>query len=71
MACFSKRCYAEVKTIFQEMIMTRQKINASLFGTCPGHSNEPAMFMLLSRMAKGEFSRNEFRRRVEEDKVPV
>ena len=65
------RCFAEVKTILQEIIMTRQKINASLFGTCPGHSDEPAMFMPLSRMAKGAFSRNEFHLRVEEDKVPV
>ena len=55
-ACFSKRCYAEVKTIFQEISITRQKINASLFGTYPGHSDEPAMFRLLSRMAKKEFS---------------
>ena len=66
---FSRRCYAEARTIMQEMQATRQKVNASIFGSCCGYNDEASLYPLLHRMAQGHFSREEFKEKVAQEKV--
>ena len=68
-ACFSKRCYAEARTIMQELQMTKQKVHGNVFSSCCGYNDEPSLYELLQRMAQGHFSRLEFKEKLTEEKV--
>ena len=68
-ACFSRRCFNEARAIMQELTMTKQKVNASVFSSCCGYSDEASLFDLLHRMAQGHFSRSEFKDQLKQEKV--